>query len=377
MSNNEKMSRPPRKFAGRGPMGGGAPGEKANDFKSAMKRLFSELNRFKFLIVISLVLSALSSILSIVAPNKLSDLTDEISKGLVVNKENLQLLTTTIKNNMQEGTESLKKQQIKQMESMGMSSEQIQTQLSTQNSNSASSEFDISNMSEDMKNILFKEIEIDETKIPIEDQYTFLKAMNELGLGTTSENQKSSEEADNSNIDANKLYSKIDEMPESIKTVIEPKMDMEAIQKIALFLVAIYLCSALFNYIESISMTDVANKFAKSLRTRISEKINKLPLKYFDKHQTGDILSRVTNDVDTIAQSMNQSLATLVSSITLFVGTIIMMFYTNWVMAITAIISSSIGFVFMFAVLKISQKYFIERQVELGNLNSHIEEIYS
>ena len=143
MSNNEKMSRPPRKFAGRGPMGGGAPGEKANDFKSAMKRLFSELNRFKFLIVISLVLSALSSILSIVAPNKLSDLTDEISKGLVVNKENLQLLTTTIKNNMQEGMESLKKQQIKQMESMGMSSEQIQTQLSTQNSNSASSEFDI------------------------------------------------------------------------------------------------------------------------------------------------------------------------------------------------------------------------------------------
>lgn len=377
MSNNEKMSRPPRKFAGRGPMGGGAPGEKANDFKSAMKRLFSELNIFKVLIVISLVLAALSSILSIVAPNKLSDLTDEISKGLVVNKENLQLLTTTIKNNMQEGMESLKKQQIKQMESMGMSSEQIQTQLSTQNSNSVSSEFDISNMSEDMKNILFKEIEIDETKIPIEDQYTFLKAMNELGLGTTSENQKSSEKADNSNIDANKLYSKIDEMPESIKTVIEPKMDMEAIQKIALFLVAIYLCSALFNYIESISMTDVANKFAKSLRTRISEKINKLPLKYFDKHQTGDILSRVTNDVDTIAQSMNQSLATLVSSITLFVGTIIMMFYTNWVMALTAIISSSIGFVFMFAVLKRSQKYFIERQVELGNLNSHIEEIYS
>ena len=377
MSNNEKMSRPPRKFAGRGPMGGGAPGEKANDFKSAMKRLFSELNIFKVLIVISLVLAALSSILSIVAPNKLSDLTDEISKGLVVNKENLQLLTTTIKNNMQEGMESLKKQQIKQMESMGMSSEQIQTQLSTQNSNSVSSEFDISNMSEDMKNILFKEIEIDETKIPIEDQYTFLKAMNELGLGTTSENQKSSEKADNSNIDANKLYSKIDEMPESIKTVIEPKMDMEAIQKIALFLVAIYLCSALFNYIESISMTDVANKFAKSLRTRISEKINKLPLKYFDKHQTGDILSRVTNDVDTIAQSMNQSLATLVSSITLFIGTIIMMFYTNWIMALTAIISSSLGFVFMFAVLKRSQKYFIERQVELGNLNSHIEEIYS
>ena len=377
MSNNEKMSRPPRKFVGRGPMGGGAPGEKANDFKSAMKRLFSELNRFKVLIVISLVLAALSSILSIVAPNKLSDLTDKISKGLVVNKDNLQLLTTTIKDNMQEGMKTLKEQQIKQMQAMGMSLDQIQTQLANQNSSTSDSNFDIANISDEMKNVLFKEIEIDGTKIFIEDQYTFLKAMNELGAGITSENQESSEEADNSNINANKLYSKIDEMPESIKSVIEPKMDMEAIQKIALFLVAIYLCSALFNYIESISMTDVANKFAKSLRTRISEKINKLPLKYFDKHQTGDILSRVTNDVDTIAQSMNQSLATLVSSITLFVGTIIMMFYTNWIMALTAIISSSIGFVFMFAVLKKSQKYFIARQVELGNLNSHIEEIYS
>ena len=377
MSNNEKMSRPPRKFVGRGPMGGGAPGEKANDFKSAMKRLFSELNRFKVLIVISLVLAALSSILSIVAPNKLSDLTDKISKGLVVNKDNLQLLTTTIKDNMQEGMKTLKEQQIKQMQAMGMSLDQIQTQLANQNSSTSDSNFDIANISDEMKNVLFKEIEIDGTKIFIEDQYTFLKAMNELGAGITSENQESAEGADNSNIDANKLYSKIDEMPESIKSVIEPKMDMEAIQKIALFLVAIYLCSALFNYIESISMTDVANKFAKSLRTRISEKINKLPLKYFDKHQTGDILSRVTNDVDTIAQSMNQSLATLVSSITLFVGTIIMMFYTNWIMALTAIISSSIGFVFMFAVLKKSQKYFIARQVELGNLNSHIEEIYS
>ena len=94
-----------------------------------------------------------------------------------------------------------------------------------------------------------------------------------------------------------------------------------------------------------ISMTIVANKFAKSLRSRISTKINKLPLKYFDRHQTGDILSRVTNDVDTIAQSMNQSLATLVSSVTLFLGTIIMMFVTNWILAITAIVASLIGFI--------------------------------
>ena len=320
MSNNEKM--PPRRPNGRGPMGmGGGSGEKANDFKSAIKRLFSELKPYKILITISLILAVLSSILSIVAPNKLSDLTDEISSGLVVNKDNLQEIATKISANM------------------------------------------------------FKDFEIDGVTISAEDQYQFAKIMNELGFGSSStENTDSNETA---SIDANTLYSKIDEMPESIKSVVEPKMDMDAIKNIAKFLVIIYVCSALFSFIQSVSMTDVANKFAKSLRTRISEKINKLPLKYFDKHQTGDILSRVTNDVDTIAQSMNQSLATLVSSVTLFVGTIIMMFYTNWIMALTAILSSSLGFTFMFSVLKKSQKYFVARQVELGNLNSHIEEVYS
>jgi ATP-binding cassette subfamily B protein len=124
-------------------------------------------------------------------------------------------------------------------------------------------------------------------------------------------------------------------------------------------------------------MTDVANKFAKKLRSNISKKINKLPLKYFDNNLSGDILSRVTNDVDTIAQSMNQSLATLVSSMTLFLGSIIMMFITNWIMALTAIFSSLFGFFFMTKVLSKSQKYFKARQIELGKLNGHIEEIYS
>ena len=239
MADENEKTTPKRRSSRMGPGGGPAPAEKAKDFKSAIKRLFKELNIFKIAIVISFILAILSSILSIMAPNKLADLTDEISKGL-----------------------------------MGM-------------------------------------------------------------------------------------------------------MDLDAVKAIAIFLAIIYIASALFNFIQSIIMTEVANRFAKSLRTRISKKINKLPLRYFDKNSTGDILSRVTNDVDTIAQSMNQSLATLVSSITLFLGTIIMMFYTNWIMAITAILSSLIGFIFMFLVLGKSQKYFVARQEELGNLNGHIEEIYS
>ena len=289
-------------------------GEKAKDFKGSMKRLFKELSSFKVLVIIALVLAALSSILSIVAPNKLSELTDEISEGLVVNKDNLETLTETITANLSE--------------------EKIAEKT---------------------------EFEIDGIKISTNDQVEFLEIMSTIG-----------EEPE-----AKELYAKIDEMPASIQEVVKPFMDMDTIKKIALILVALYLVSALFTYIESITMTDVANKFAKSLRSKISVKINKLPLKYFDKNSIGDILSRVTNDVDTIAQTMNMSLSTLVSSVTLFVGTIIMMFYTNWIMALTAILSSLIGFVLMFAILGKSQKYFVSRQVELGKLNGHIEEIYS
>ena len=215
------------------------PADKAKDFKGAIKRLFEELDKYKIAIVIALILAMLGAIIGITAPNILSKLTDEISKGL---------------------------------------------------------------------------------------------------LG---------------------------------------KMNIEKVKQIAIILGLMYIANSLFIYIQSILMADVSNKFAKDLRTSISEKINKLPLRYYDLHSKGDILSRVTNDVDTIAQTMNQSLATLVTSVTLFLGTIIMMFYTNWIMALTAIFASIIGFILMFLILGRSQKYFTARQTELGKLNGHIEEIYS
>ncbi len=209
-----------------------------------------------------------------------------------------------------------------------------------------------------------QDIELDGTTISVEDQTKFMEILSSMDLNSE-------------DIDVNELYQKIDQMPESVQDVVKPFMDIDKIKKICLFLVALYLVSSLCSFAESILMTDVANNFARSLRGRISVKINKLPLKYFDKHQTGDILSRVTNDVDMIAQTMNQSLASLVSAVVLFVGTVIMMFVTNWIMAITAIVASLLGFVGMSFILKRSQKYFEARQTELGNLNGHIEEVYS
>ncbi len=174
-----------------------------------------------------------------------------------------------------------------------------------------------------------------------------------------------------------KAPNKLSNLTDEIRLGVFGEMNINKVKKIAIILGIMYIANALFIFVQNILMADVSNRFAKDLRTAISEKINKLPLRYYDLHSKGDILSRVTNDVDTIAQTMNQSLATLVTSITLFFGTIIMMFYTNWIMAITAILASVVGFVFMFLILARSQKYFSARQTELGKLNGHIEEIYS
>ena len=403
-----------------GPGMRGAPSEKAKDFKGAISRLFSELRGFRKLIAVALVLAIAGAILSIMAPNKLSKLTDEISEGLVIDTKNFEEITNKVTASLDEEKLSSMIPDILAMDmdadSVGriMASDDIteeekqefQTlmgELSDGNSSDALTK--IGNMPDSVLEIILPESTYEDEVISTDDKISFIRSMKDMNgenlqdisfpnsiakvifdeftiddvkisatdqakfisiLSGISKNSESSE-----------LYASIEKMPDSIKEVVEPFMDMDAIKRIALSLAIMYICSALFIYIESLAMTTVSNNFARNLRRRISEKINKLPLKYFDNHAIGDILSRVTNDVDTIAQSMNNSLATLVSAITLFLGTIIMMFVTNWIMAITAILSSLLGFVFMFIVLGKSQKYFVSRQVELGNLNGHIEEVYS
>lgn len=170
---------------------------------------------------------------------------------------------------------------------------------------------------------------------------------------------------------------KISDITDLIAEGMMGSINLNKIKNIAIFLGTLFSLSAIFNFIQSYIMATVANKFSMNLRRNISFKINKLPLKYFDNHSYGDVLSRVTNDVDSIGMTMNQSVATLVSAITLFLGCIIMMFITNWLLAITAVLSTIFGFVFMMLVLSKSQKYFKMQQTALGNIQGHIEEIYS
>lgn len=155
------------------------------------------------------------------------------------------------------------------------------------------------------------------------------------------------------------------------------QIDLEAVADIAIVLTILYGLGVVFNYVQGFTMATVTQRVAKNLRGDISTKINRLPLKYFDKTSYGDVLSRVTNDVDMIGQTLNQSLGTLIGSITMFLGSLIMMFYTNWIMALAAIASTIVGFGFMSLIISKSQKHFVQQQKELGKLNGHIEEIYT
>ena len=361
MSNLEKEDKMPQRKL-RGPNRGGSF-EKPKNLSLTVKKLMSYLKSFMPFIVIALIFSVASSILSIIGPNKLSDLTDELSKGLILDKKKIEVINKDISSTLNE--ESIKEittKIYKNEEILGVSKEDKEKYLKlTSNMNKDNMLKSILSMPKSIKEILLPDSKIDGKKITTSDKVIFLKEMS----GITKESS------------AKDIYSKLDKLPSSISSLIKPSINMDAVKKIVIFLLTIYLVSALFNFLEGFIMASVANDFARNLRTKISIKINKLALKYFDSHSNGDILSRVTNDVDTVAQTMSQSLGAFVSAIALFLSCVVMMFKTNWILAITAILSSLIGFIFMSFILGKSQKYFLARQVELGKLNGHIEEIYS
>ena len=273
-----------------------APNEKSKDFKGSMIKIIKSMKPWYNGIIISLVLALISAILALIAPRRLSNLTDYITAGI--------------------------------------------TPIVTE-----------SKITEIMSN----------PNIPYEDKQSLMLIINDA----TSTNDKQA------------LLKKIDELPKSIYNEIKPEMNMAKIKSISLFLAIIYVISAIFSFTEEILMANVSNGYAKYIRLKITKKINKLPLSYFDTHETGDILSRITNDVDTMSHSLNESLAELVISVTLFIGSVTMMFITNATMALTGILASIIGFTIMFSIIGKSQKYFAERQERLGDLNGYIEEIYS
>ncbi len=322
----------------------GGPGvqEKSKDFKNSMIRLLSNLKPWKIIMIVALILAMISAILALVAPDKLSVLTDTITAGISPDVDKIYEIGELIDSNL--GEEG--KQQFAICEGMVPEIDKDST---------------IALGACSQLNKSLEVIEVDGVVISVDDQIKFLELVSEMGDETGTE----------------KALGLIDELPDSIYQLVKPSINMNKIKSISLLMIGLYLVSALFSFIQGFALTTVSNRFANKLRNSISAKVNKLPLRYFDSHEIGDVLSRVTNDVDMVAQNLNNSLATLVSSITLFLGSIFMMFVTNWIMAITAILSSILGFILMFAIMSKSQKYFNQRQEALGEMNGYIEEMYS
>ena len=263
--------------------------EKSKNLKGSSKKILMSLKPWVTPIVISIVLSFISAYISLVAPNKLSSLTDLITAGL---KPNV--------------------------------SEEVMTSIMT------------------------------DPNISDIDKYSLMSLQ----------------------VDDN-ILSKLDSLPKPIYDRIKPVMDMDAIKSASLVLLIYFVVSSLAAYIEQLILAKVTNNYGKTLRNDIISKTDKLPLRYFDNHENGDLLSRITNDIDTLSQNLNQGFSSLITLSVLFIGSIIMMFHSNFYMAITGIVASLIGFVFMGLILSKSQKYFVERQERLGGLNGYIEEMYS
>lgn len=338
--------------------------EKSKDFKGSMIRLIKNLNPWKYVMIIAITLAMFSSALALFAPNKLSEFADLISDGLVPKTEKLKEIGEEIGKNFAQIDFNKKIVELNTNVDLTKNEQQeintVIKKLATVKDKSEAGKLMLE-LPDKVLIYLISGIEIDGSLITASDQVKVLRLAASIGDEVKTEN-------------ALKL---IDELPDSVYNLVKPEIDMDAVKKLAMFMAILYVTSALFSFIEGLSTTTVSNRFANSLRNRISKKINKLPLKYFDTHEAGDVLSRVTNDVDMIAQNLNNSLATIVAGGTLFIGSVIMMFITNWIMAITAIVSSLIGFALMFTILGKSQKYFNQKQVELGNMNGYIEEMYS
>ena len=313
MNNEEQKqeTRPPRR--GHGPGRGMAPGEKPKDFKKAIGRLIKELGIFKYFIIIAVLLSVASSVISIITPDKLADLTDKISAGIIINGDNLQELIETTTKSME--SEKFTKR-VGNILSIDLSQENIQKIMLNENISTDSktklqkllidsskdpSKFseELSKLDEDILKELLKTTTYNNVEITSNDKITFIKSLNKLKEGkTTIPNSikkvlfdevevagvklSSSDQADFltilSSIGENtkkdkahtELYKSIDKMPGSIKKIIAPKMDLSTIKKISLLLLVLYLISAAFSFTEHILMANVSNRFEYNIRNRIS-----------------------------------------------------------------------------------------------------------
>lgn len=312
--------------------------QKPKDFKTSIKKLFQNLKPYTFAIVISIILVIISTVCTLIGPNRLSEVTNVIEEGVSLN--------------------------------IDLSSEQLSELRSTKTLRLESEQATFLLQYEDYNNENTADDTVTLSVIAIVDGNE-----NEIYIGNT--NYQTLTESGYVNFDNTQMGLGYNQGVLSIYLNTETKINLDNIFKICMILVVIYLVAYVVNFVQGFIMATVNQRVSRDLRSRISVKINKLPLKYFDKVSYGEVLSRVTNDVDTIGQTLNNSVNTLIGAAALFIGSLIMMFVTNWIMAISGVVATIIGFVLMIVIISKSQKYFVAQQNVLGQVNGFVEEAYS
>lgn len=411
MDKNEMKHNGPRR-GGPGPGPGG--GEKAKDFVGTWKKLLGYIRRYLAAIVVALICAVAGTVLTLAGPDKLSDMTNTITGGVKPDTEKLQTIAQVMSENIQDNMETLAENM-----TAGVSDSEALRETLMQAVMSGDIALDFQALQEnDMSAILalpdsvlamlFPDIEMNGSLISWEDQVAALELLASMegeetpdlqalpksvldalysdividGVTITAAEQREMvgifSELDLENVENTEdALAAMDRLPESVYGLIEPGIDMDAVFEIGMTLVCFYVLSLLLSSAQSWIMATITQRVSRGMRGDISRKINRLPIWFYNRTTTGDVLSRVTNDVDTISQSLNQSIGTLVSAVVLFIGSLIMMIRTNGTMTITAVVASLLGFVLTFAIMGRSQKYFSRQQKHLGAINGYIEEIYS
>lgn len=360
-----------------GPHGPGGPrggGEKPKDLIGTWKKILHYCRKYIAVLVIALICAAAGTVLSLAGPDKLSNMTDTITSGLAPDTEMLTEIMGSVSENISGNMQTVVSDIAANMGSDAPQAitvngseisvdDQMQTMSAISDADNNDSEAmmnAVSGLPESVRNALYTDITVEGNTISAEDQLEMMNIFTVIDTDNTSS-----------------ALSAIDSLPASVYNIIKPSVDTDRILVIALTLVAFYALSYILSAAQSWIMVTITQRISKQMRSDISHKINRLPMWFYNRTTTGDVLSRVTNDVDMIGQSLNQSIGNLLTAVILFVGSLFMMLITNGWMTLTAVAASLIGFAVMTAIMSRSQKYFTRQQRHLGEINGHIEEIYA
>lgn len=311
-------------------------------------KLLRYCKRYVPAVAVALVCAMIGTVLTLLGPNMLSDITDAVQDGIAPDTEMLERVVGTMTDSIERNAAS-------------MAAAQPGAQQGPAAGQGVAAGLEaLSQMPAEARSVLLSDVEVDGVTITAADQERLLDILGNLDMD-----------------DTELAMAALDELPASVKGLVEPGIDMGLVCRVALTLVGFYVASYLLTVLQGWIMTTVTQRIGQSMRADISAKINRLPMSYFNEVPKGDILSRITNDVDMLGQSLNQSIGTLLSAVVLFAGSLFMMVTTNGWMTLAAVGASLLGFALMMGIMGRSQKYFVRQQTALGALSGHIEESYT